>query len=107
MSDRMCPHGLKSKDLLEREGYEVEDRHLTSREEVDAFKTKHGLATTPQTFIDGVRIGGFDDLREYFGKPTKARDTLTYTPVIMLFSVAAFMALDELSNGLSQSPWCC
>ena len=93
MSDRMCPHGLKSKDLLEREGYEVEDRHLTSREEVDAFKTKHGLATTPQTFIDGVRIGGFDDLREYFGKPTKARDTLTYTPVIMLFSVAAFMAL--------------
>ncbi len=68
MSDRMCPHGLKSKDLLEREGYEVEDRHLTSREEVDAFKTKHGLATTPQTFIDGVRIGGFDDLREYFGK---------------------------------------
>jgi len=96
MSDRMCPHGLKSKDLLEREGYEVEDRHLTSREEVDAFKTKHGLATTPQTFIDGVRIGGFDDLREYFGKPTKARDTLTYTPVIMLFSVAAFMALDRM-----------
>ena len=47
----------------------------------------------PQTFIDGVRIGGFDDLREYFGKPTKARDTLTYTPVIMLSSVAAFMAL--------------
>lgn len=93
MSDRMCPHGLKSKDLLEREGYEVEDRHLTSREEVDAFKTKHGLATTPQTFIDGVRIGGFDDLREYFGKPIKAKDTLTYTPVIMLFSVAAFMAL--------------
>jgi|TARA_X000000950_G_C13881032_1_gene646882 glutaredoxin len=100
MSDRMCPHGLKSKDLLEREGYEVEDRHLTSREEVDAFKTKHGLATTPQTFIDGVRIGGFDDLREYFGKPTKARDTLTYTPVIMLFSVAAFMALDNEFHNL-------
>ena len=100
MSDRMCPHGLKSKDLLEREGYEVEDRHLTSREEVDAFKTKHGLATTPQTFIDGVRIGGFDDLREYFGTPTKARDTLTYTPVIMLFSVAAFMALDNEFHNL-------
>lgn len=37
MDDHLCPYGLKSKDLLEREGYEVEDHHLTSRAETDAF----------------------------------------------------------------------
>ena len=31
MQDHLCPYGLKSKDLLEREGYEVEDHHLTTR----------------------------------------------------------------------------
>lgn len=92
MTDHMCPYGLKSKDLLERQGYEVEDRHLTSREQVEAFKAEHGIATTPQTFIDGVRIGGFDDLNKHFGKPAKGKESLTYTPVIALFTVAALMS---------------
>ena len=35
LADHMCPHGLKSKDLLERQGFHVEDCHLTSRDEVD------------------------------------------------------------------------
>jgi glutaredoxin len=58
-----CPYGVKAKDLLSRAGYEVEDHHLTTREETDAFKAKHGVATTPQIFIDGDRIGGYDDLQ--------------------------------------------
>jgi glutaredoxin len=62
MTDHMCPYGLKSKDLLERQGFHVDDRHLTSRAEVEAFKAKHDVKTTPQTFIGEVRIGGFDDL---------------------------------------------
>ncbi|MEP5154125.1 MauE/DoxX family redox-associated membrane protein [Planktotalea sp.] len=93
MPDHMCPYGLKSKDLLERQGYQIDDRHLTTREEVDAFKAEHGVATTPQTFIDGVRVGGFDDLNKHFGKSVKAKDSLTYKPVIALFSVAALMAV--------------
>jgi len=92
MTDHMCPFGLKSKDLLERQGFTVEDRHLTSREAVDAFKAEHGVKTTPQTFIDGQRIGGFDDLSAHFGKVTKPKDATTYRPVIALFSVAALMA---------------
>lgn len=48
MLDHLCPYGLKSKDLLEREGYEVEDHHLTTREETDAFMENHGVETTPQ-----------------------------------------------------------
>ena len=67
MQDHLCPYGLKSKDLLEREGYEVEDHHLTTREETDAFMEKHGVETTPQTWIGDKRIGGYDDLRVHFG----------------------------------------
>ena len=29
--EHICPFGLKSKDLLERHGYDVDVRHLTSR----------------------------------------------------------------------------
>ncbi|MBY5932092.1 DoxX family membrane protein [Tateyamaria omphalii] len=93
MSDHLCPYGLKSKDLLERQGYQVDDRHLTSRDEVDAFKAEQGVATTPQTFMDGTRIGGFDDLNRYFGKAAKSKDGLTYQPVIALFGIAALMAI--------------
>ncbi|MGJ8546917.1 MAG: MauE/DoxX family redox-associated membrane protein [Sulfitobacter sp.] len=93
MTDHMCPYGLKSKDLLERNGYTVDDRHFTTREEVDAFKEHHGVATTPQTFIDGERVGGFDDLSAFLGKAVAAKDAVTYRPVIALFSVAALMAV--------------
>ncbi len=93
MTDHMCPYGLKSKDLLERQGFEVDDRHLTSREEVDAFKTKHDVATTPQTFIGDKRIGGFDDLSAHLGKSTRADGDTTYVPVIALFAVAASFAV--------------
>lgn len=93
MQDHMCPHGLKAKDLLERHGYEVEDHHLSSREEVDTFKAEHGVKTTPQAFIDGKRVGGFDDLNAYFGKTVRSDDAVTYQPVIALFAVSALLAV--------------
>ncbi len=93
MEKHMCPHGLKAKDLLTRKGFVVEDRHLTSREEVDAFKAAHSVATTPQVVIGGVRIGGYDDLRAHLGLPVRAKGQTTYRPVIALFAVAAMMAV--------------
>lgn len=93
MADHMCPHGLKAKDLLERQGYTIDDQHLTTRDEIDAFKAKEGVKTTPQAFIDGVRIGGFDDLSRHFGKPVTAKDEVTYRPVIALFAVAALLSV--------------
>lgn len=93
MTDHMCPFGLKSKDLLERQGYSVDDNHMKSREAVDEFKALHSVETTPQTFIDGERIGGFDDLNAYFGNEVKSEDATTYQPVIALFSTAALMAI--------------
>lgn len=41
MDKHICPFGLKSKDLLERHGYQVDDRWLTSREQTDAFQEEH------------------------------------------------------------------
>jgi len=93
MPDHPCPHGRKAKDLLERQGFTVEDNHLTTRDAIDAFKAEHGVKTTPQAFIDGKRIGGFTDLSAYFGKAAPAKDGVTYQPIIALFSVAALMAV--------------
>lgn len=93
MSKHICPYGLKAKDLLQRQGYVVEDIWLTSRDKVDDFKAEHQVKTTPQTFIKGERIGGYEDLRRYFGKEKTAPNTTSYQPVIVLFVITALMAL--------------
>ena len=91
MADNTCPHGLKSKALLERQGFKVDDNHLNSRAEIDFFKAEYGVTSTPQTFIDGARVGGFDELSSYFGKAPTRNNVTTYKPVISLFVVAALM----------------
>lgn len=65
LPDHTCPFGLRAKALLEEAGYAVDDRLLRSREEVEAFKAEHGVATTPLVFIDGERVGGSDDLARF------------------------------------------
>ncbi|UAB77105.1 glutaredoxin [Erythrobacter sp. SCSIO 43205] len=103
MDKHVCPYGTKSKYLLERRGFSVEDHHLTTREETDAFKDKHGVETTPQTFIEDERIGGYDALREHFGI---GRDTSgkSYRPVLAVFAVGLALAVSlslALLDGLS------
>lgn len=93
MPDHLCPYGLKAKALLQRTGFEVEDHHLTTHKETEAFEREHGVETTPQVFIGGVRIGGYDDLREHFGQTVLHEGDTSYRPVIAIFSVAALMAL--------------
>jgi glutaredoxin len=68
MAEQVCPYGQESLELLKSEGFEVEDKWLTSREQTDAFQEQHDVKTTPQTFINGKRIGGQDELKQYFGK---------------------------------------
>ncbi len=92
-AEHTCPYGLKALDLLKREGYEVDDRKLTTRADIDAFKARHNVKTTPQTFIDGKRIGGYDDLVAFLGGKVKDKDAVTYKPVIALFTMAALMAI--------------
>ena len=95
MPGHMCPYGLKSKDLLERQGYTVEDHHLETSAETEAFKARHGVKTTPQSFIGTERIGGYDDLRVFFGldKPKDQQSDTTYQPVIAIFGMAFLIAL--------------
>lgn len=93
LDDHICPYGLKALHLLKVQGYAVEEHRLTSRAEVDAFKAKEDVRTTPQTYIGGVRIGGYDDLCRHFGKPLPAPGAVSYRPVLAVFAMTALMAL--------------
>jgi glutaredoxin len=93
MPAHTCPYGVKAKDLLRRQGYEVEDHWLRTREETDAFKAEHGVKTTPQTFVGGERVGGYDDLRRLLGKAVRDPKAVTYRPVVAVFAMTALMAL--------------
>jgi glutaredoxin len=93
MPGHVCPYGLKSKWQLERHGYAVDDHWLRTKEETEAFKAEHQVKTTPQTFIDGKRIGGNDDLARFFGAHVPGKDETSYKPVVAVFAMTALMAL--------------
>jgi glutaredoxin len=93
MPHHTCPYGLKAKHLLERKGYTVEDRWLTTREETDAFKETHKVKTTPQVFVAGERIGGYDDLRRWLGLKVADPNATSYTPVLAVFAATGALAL--------------
>ncbi len=91
LPDHLCPAGQKSRWLLDSKGYEVDDRLFRTRAEVDAFKAEHGVETSPQTWIEGERVGGYTDLRERL--TDWEPDATTYKPVLYLFAVAAATAV--------------
>ncbi|MFK4001149.1 MauE/DoxX family redox-associated membrane protein [Psychrobacter namhaensis] len=94
MADHLCPFGLKSLDALKHAGYDIIDRHITTQDENTLVKETLGVKTTPQTFIDGQRIGGNDDLQVFLGNSEpKKEDDKTYAPIIAIFSVTALMTL--------------
>jgi len=101
--EHICPFGLKSKDLLERQGFEVDDHLLTSRAQTDAFKQQHDVETTPQTFMDDKRIGGYDELRSFFNKSPAGQQGTTYTPVIAIFAVTLLLSLAFSLSGAGLS----
>lgn len=65
LPDHICPFGLRAKAMLEQAGYEVDDQQLTTRAEVDAFKEKESVSTTPVTFINGRRYATSEALQEF------------------------------------------
>ncbi|MEG3154994.1 glutaredoxin domain-containing protein [Sphingomonas sp. RB1R13] len=68
LDNHECPFGRRAKEMLEAAGYEIDEHILAMREDVDAYKAKEGVSTTPQVFIDGERIGGSDALEAYLAK---------------------------------------
>lgn len=88
----VCPWGIKAKDLLKRNGYEIEDHHLKSEEENEAYKKRNNYSETPQIFVESKHLGGYDALRQYLGKSPDPKEGETYQPVIAVFAVTLLMA---------------
>ncbi len=63
-----CPFGLRAKDLLKRKGFNVDDKVLNTRDEIEKVKSELNVKTTPQVIINEKQVGGFEDLQAYFGK---------------------------------------
>ena len=104
MPEHTCPWGLKARHLLRSRGYEVEDHWLTTKPENEAFKAEHGVKTTPQVFIGGERIGGYEDLRRHLGLKVKDPEATSYVPVIAVFAAAAALAA-AVSHVVHGSPF--
>ncbi|HEY8616698.1 glutaredoxin domain-containing protein [Phenylobacterium sp.] len=68
LPDHTCPFGVKAKALLEKHGYDIDDRVLATREEVEAFKAEQGVSTTPVVFIGDERVGGSDELERFLAR---------------------------------------
>ena len=65
LPDHECPYGLLARRMLDDAGFEVDERLLTSRDEVGAFKEEQQVSTTPIIFIDDERIDGSEQLADY------------------------------------------
>lgn len=91
--DHLCPWGIKALDLLKRKGFDVTDHHLESMEANQQYKEDNDVDETPQIFIEGERLGGYDELRKYLGLGPDPREGETYQPVIAIFAVTFLMAM--------------
>ena len=103
LPDHLCPSGQKARWLLDSKGFEVDDRLFRERAEVDAFKKEYSVPTTPQIWINGERVGGYDALRRKLTDYDP--DATTYRPVIYLFAVAAATALALSIGFLGAITW--
>jgi glutaredoxin len=107
LPDHVCPFGVRAKELLVSAGFDVDDKVLASREEVDRFEQEHGVDTTPQVFIAGERIGGSDALKEYLsgrGRATKIRpgmSLLALALVVVLLLGGLFVMVRHHNQGAS------
>lgn len=62
----ICPYCVRAEKLLHRKGVkEIEKIRVDLHPELrDAMVEMTGRRTVPQIFINGVHVGGFDDLAE-------------------------------------------
>lgn len=103
--DHLCPWGIKAKDLLRRSGYKVDDRHLETKEANERYKREHDVDETPQIFIEGEHLGGYDDLLAHLGKGPDPKEGKSYQPVVAVFSVALAMAATTAWASLGSLQW--
>lgn len=90
---RGCAWADKAMALLERHDIRFEAHVFSSREEERDFKAEHGVSTTPQVFLQGERVGGYQELAGHFDETAEEGDEASYVPVIAVFSTTTLMAL--------------
>lgn len=57
-----CSFCAKARDLLRKRGLAFDEVHATPRN----LRAVSGKSTTPQIFIDGKYVGGYDELEKFF-----------------------------------------
>jgi len=89
--DRVCPSGEKVVAHLTATKQAFTDIPLRSPAEVAAFKAQWQVETTPQVFIDGERIGGWEALLAH-PQLGQEKPKTSYAPVASVFGTAALVA---------------
>ena len=72
LPDHVCPYGVQALQMLEQAGLDIEEHILSTRMETDALMQELGVDSTPQVFIDGLRIGGCEELALYLAEMNEA-----------------------------------
>ncbi|SMN13830.1 Glutaredoxin 3 (Grx3) [Bathymodiolus heckerae thiotrophic gill symbiont] len=57
-----CPFCQRAYQLLESKGIPFKKYYVKDQNDWDEVREKTGRNTVPQIFINGVHVGGFDDL---------------------------------------------
>jgi glutaredoxin len=65
LPDHVCPFGVRARELLLERGYDIDERVLRTRDEVEAVKEEFGVATTPVIFVGDERIDGSEALERF------------------------------------------
>lgn len=60
-----CIYCDKAKELITRKGDEFQAIELSTKVQYDLFRAL-GYKTVPNIVLDGVRIGGYDDLVKFY-----------------------------------------
>lgn len=100
-SNHLCPFGLKALELLKSKGYRIIDCHITNDEENQTVKDVLNVKTTPQIFVEGKHIGGYDKLREHFGTNQTDQNQISYRPIAKILAITGLMAIaTAISKGM-------
>ena len=61
---KVCPYCLKAKSLLDSKGVSYEELRVDDNPELvsETVEKSGGRKTVPQIFIDGLHVGGCDEL---------------------------------------------
>lgn len=85
-----CGAADKAEELLKKKNVEFDVETFADKQQELAFREEHDVATTPQFYLEGERIGGYSELTEYYDEQEQSS---SYVPVIAVFVSTLLMTL--------------